>query len=278
MTQFWCNGRWFDSQDFPASPLDRGIILGLGLFETLLGLDGIPVFADRHLARLHHACEKLGWTFSFRDFQATAGELLARNQLSCGRARIRLAISAGSGALDDLTPGTDRLIWMTALRLGALPESLTAALSPWPRNEHSALAGLKCASYAENAVALDRARRSGFQQSIFLNTAGQLCEAATANLFLVKNGKLLTPPLRSGCLPGITRALVIELAESLQIPCDECDLFPRDLRLADEIFLTSSIHGVTAISRLEDRELGTGPFSQLLRDAWGRATGRDGAC
>lgn len=276
MTQLWCNGRWFDSQDFPASPLDRGAIQGLGLFETLLGLDGVPVFAARHLARLHHACERLGWSFSCPEFHATAGELLARNQLGSGRARIRLTITAGSGPVDDLTPGADCVMWMTALPAGAVPANLTAGLSPWPRNERSALAGLKCASYGENVIALDHARRTGFHQSIFLNTVGHLCEAATANLFLVKGGTLLTPPLHSGCLPGITRAVVIELAESLQIPCEERDLSPEDLRLADEIFLTSSIHGVTGISRLEDRELGPGPLTQLLRGAWDGAIVRDG--
>ena len=113
MTQLWSNGEWFDFQDFPVSPLDRGAILGLGLFETLLALDGVPVFADRHLARLLEGCERLGWSVPLPDFHETAQELLARNNLTSGRARIRLAVSGGSGAIDDLASGKDRVVTKT---------------------------------------------------------------------------------------------------------------------------------------------------------------------
>ena len=74
MTQLWCNGQWLDFLDFPSSAMDRGSILGLGLFETLLALDGVPVFTDRHLARLHQACARLGWPLSLPDFHETATE------------------------------------------------------------------------------------------------------------------------------------------------------------------------------------------------------------
>ena len=109
----WCNGQWLDSLDLPSSPTDRGAILGLGLFETLLAIDGVAVFADRHFARLQQACARLGWSLSLPDFHDTAVELLARNDLTAGRARIRLAFTAGSGPVHDLTPGSDRLVWMT---------------------------------------------------------------------------------------------------------------------------------------------------------------------
>ena len=248
--------------------MDRGGILGLGLFETILALDGVPVFADRHLSRLRNSAGKLGWQFEFPDFRETAGELLAINDLSTGRAKIRLTLTAGSGPLDDLTSGEDRLLWMSVLPATVAPKALAACISPWPRNEKSSLAGLKCASYAENLVAFDHARRLGFQETLFLNTVGQLCEAATANLFLVKNGRLLTPPLASGCLPGITREVVIELAKNLGIDCEETALFPADLDAAEEIFLTTSIRGITGLSRLDSRSLEPGPTTQLLREAW----------
>ncbi len=271
MTQFWCNDRWFNSQDFPASPLDRGAILGLALFETLLSLDGEPIFMERHLTRLLLACEKFGWSFSCPRFRPIARELLARNQLELGRARIRLTLTAGSGPLDHLSLGADHRLWMTALAAPPTPPTLKAALSPWPRNEHSPLAGLKCAAYAENLIAMNQARARGFQQSIFLNTAGQVCEAATANLFLVKNGTLFTPPLTSGCLPGITRQVVLELSQALTIPCQQQPLSRADLDHADEIFLTSSIHGVVGVSQFEDRQLEPGPLTQGLRKAWHEA-------
>ena len=248
--------------------MDRGAILGLGLFETILALDGVTVFSDRHLSRLRSSAGKLGWNFEFPDFRETAGKLLVLNDLATGRAKIRLTLTAGSGQLDDLTQGDDRVLWMSALPVTNSHDSLTACQSPWPRNEKSPLIGLKCASYAENLIALDHARRLGFQETLFLNTAGHLCEAATANLFLVKKGLLFTPPLASGCLPGVTREVVIELAGNSGIPCQESDLFPADLDEAEEIFLTSSIRGITGLSRLDSRLLEPGPTTQVLREAW----------
>lgn len=272
MSQLWSNGEWFDSEGFPGSPLDRGAILGLGLFETLLALDGVPVFAGRHLARLLAGCERLRWNVSLPDFHDTAKELLVRNHLTSGRARIRLGVSAGSGSIDDLALGDDRVVTMIALPVAAAPASLAVNLCPWPRNENSPLVGLKCASYAENLVALDHARRLGFDETLFLNTAGNLCEAATANLFLVKDGALLTPPLASGCLPGITRGVVIELAGRHGIPCEESNLTVVDLHAADEVFVTSSIRGLTRISRFETKDLPPGPVTGILRAAWDAAT------
>lgn len=267
MRRIWCNGEWLDSSNIPCLPMDRGVLLGLGLFETILALDGVAIFANRHLARLIESADKLGWDFDFPDFRETVTKLLMINDLSSGRAKIRLTLTAGSGPLDNLTSGDDRVSWMSALPAATAPDALAACLSPWPRNEKSSLAGLKCASYAENLFALDHARRLGFQETIFLNTAGQLCEAATANLFLVTNGRLLTPPLASGCLPGITRDVVIELAGNLEIPCQEIDLLTADLDSAEEIFLTSSIRGITGLSRLDSRMMEAGPTTELLRQA-----------
>ncbi|HEX7260353.1 MAG TPA: aminotransferase class IV [Luteolibacter sp.] len=268
MTQLWCNGQWLAPQDFPASPTDRGSILGLGLFETVLAIDGRLVFADRHLARLRKSCERLGWNPELPDLREAAEELLVRNALATGRARLRLAVTAGSGRIDELAPGGDSLVWMTAAWInGEVTEAVSANLAPWKRNEHSPLAGLKCASYAENLIALDHARQRGFQQTLFLNTAGHLCEAATANLFLVTDGTLLTPPLSSGCLPGITREVVIELAGGLGIPCEERDLMLETLQSADGAFLTSSVQGITGISRFEDRILGACAVTDRLSRA-----------
>ena len=267
MTQLWCNGQWLNSLDFSSSPTDRGMQHGLGLFETLLALDGTPVFADRHLTRLQQACARLGWPLEIPAFRETAVELLARNNLIAGRARIRLSITAGSGTIHDLTPGSDRLIWMTAFPASDPSASLTASLSPWPHNERSALTGMKCASYAENLIALDHARRLGFDETIFTNTAGHLCEAATANLFVVLDGTLLTPTLASGCLPGITREVVIELATELGIPCEERHLALAELQQAKEVFLTSSLRGVVPLSRFEDYRYTAGRITQVLQQA-----------
>jgi branched-chain amino acid aminotransferase len=272
MSQLWCNGQWLEAGDFPASPADRGVTLGLGLFETLLAMDGEPVFAGRHRARLIEGCGRLGWRPEIPDFRPVMEELLRRNHLTRSRARIRLAISGGSGDLRDLALGADHLVWMTASAAAATAQATCAHLAPWVRNERSPLAGLKCASYAENLLALEHAARLGFGECLFLNTAGQLCEAATANVFLVANGVLHTPSLASGCLPGITRGVVLELACQLGITSEEGVLRMADLLAADELFLTSATRGLIDVTRCGERAFPAGRVSRVLREAWDAAT------
>lgn len=263
MTEIWCNHRWLPANRHPGATFDRGSILGLGLFETMLAIDGRAPFADRHLARLGRSCERLGWAVEMADFAEIAAELLARNGLARDRARLRLAVTAGSGALNHLSAGEDRLVWMAAFPAAESARPLAACLSPWPRNERSPLAGMKSACYAENLIALDHARRRGFDEVLFSNTAGQLCEAATANVFLVKYGKAFTPPVNSGCLPGICREILLESAA-----CEERLLTAEDLWAADEIFLTSSVRGPVAVGRLEETVLPSGPVTSRMRELW----------
>ncbi len=272
MTRLWCNGQWIDPLDFPVSPTDRGVTLGLGLFETILAIDGVPILADRHLARLRGSCERLGWGGVIPDdLKHTMVELIEGNDLSSGRSRLRLSISGGSGLVHSLALGTDHLVWMGAVPAANPPLETAVTLSPYLRNERSALAGLKCASYAENVVALEHAARLGFEETLFFNTSGHLCEAATANIFLVKSGKLITPSLASGCLPGITRERVIGMAARVGIPCEEREVTMEELQSVDELFLTSSIRGVMRVSRVDGLTFPPGPVTQSLREAWNQA-------
>ena len=267
MSEIWCNGLWLPAANHPGTAQDRGVIFGLGLFETMLAIDGSLIFADRHLARIQKSCARFRWEIELPDLRGIATELLVRNGLATGRARLRLVVTAGSGPLNDLASGADRLVWLSAFPAAEPPDSLTACLSPWPRNERSPLVGLKAACWAENLVALDHARRHGCDEVIFLNTAGHLCEAATANLFLAKNGVLLTPSLDSGCLPGVMREVVLGLAGEIGLPCAETVLMPEDLHSADEIFMTSSLRGPVPLSRFGTRELPPGPVCGQLRAA-----------
>ena len=268
MAVIWCNGEWQDSNQSGVSWSDRGLMHGLGLFETLLALDGAPVQVERHLARLQKGLDRFAWTSPEADLKAAMTELLERNSLTEGRARIRLAITGGSGVLNDLGAGKDQKLWMTASALTEGKSSLSLGLSLWRRNADSPLVGLKCASYAENLMAMDWAREAGFDDVLFVNTAGNLCEAAMANLFLVKDGALLTPNLESGCLPGVTRELVLELARGMKIPVFQESLSLTDLKQADECFLTSATRGPVPVSSFEGRSFEVGPVTARLAQAW----------
>lgn len=233
------------------SPADRGLTHGLGIFETLLALDGQPVALDLHLARMNEGAERLGLDagkLAEEEIAAAMVGLLERAGLATGRARVRLAMSAGAGNLRCLEAGCDGLLWMTAAACPPPPVSMTMVMADFPHNERSPLSGIKCASYAENLIALDQARRAGADEALFLNTRGELCEAATANVFLVRGGKLFTPPLSSGCLPGTMRARVMA-----RIAVDEVVLTADDLAAADEVFVTSATRGAVAVVKIDDR-------------------------
>lgn len=254
--------------------MDRGWLHGLGLFETLLAVEGRPVRWPLHHQRLQASARRLGWSLPDFDLAEAIGQLLERNGLASGRARVRLALSGGSGSLKDLGAGEDRLCWLSATRLAPEPDGLKLAIGPWRRNEHSPLAGLKCASYAENLVALDWARRQGLDEVLFLNTAGELCEAACANLFVVRDGQVMTPPLGSGCLAGIARGVILGCAAEAGIVARECALGPDELESAEECFLTSATGGVMPVVDWGDGPRQSGPVTTRLREAWAQTLTR----
>ena len=132
--------------------------------------------------------------------------------------------------------------------------SAKVVVVPWVRNERAATAGLKTTSYADNVVALAHAKAAGANEAIFANTLGQLCEGTGTNVFVVLDGELHTPPLESGCLAGITRALVAEWSGAR-----ETDLPLDALERAEEVFITSSLRDVQAVNRVDDRELPGAP-------------------
>ena len=188
-----------------------------------------------------------------------------------GDARLRITLTAGEGISGD--PGassrTHCLVWAVA-RQPAPPGPARAVTVPWPRNERGALAGVKSTSYGENIPALRYARTKGADEGIFLNTRGQLCEGASTNLFLVKGGRALTPPLDSGCLPGTVRALLLEVVgRRCGIDVAEVDLTPSDLGEAQEAFVTNAsrfVQGLAAIDGLEFVPPVPGPVTTALRD------------
>ncbi|MYR55357.1 4-amino-4-deoxychorismate lyase, partial [Streptomyces sp. SID625] len=152
------------------------------------------------------------------------------------------------------------------------PDSTAAVTVPFTRNERGALTGLKTTSYAENVVALARARAQDASEALFGNTVGQLCEGTGSNVFVVLGGELHTPPLASGCLAGVTRALVLDWtgARESDLPLDVLDR-------AEEVFLTSTLRDVQAVHRVDGRELpGTaGPVTAKAMRIFDERSGDD---
>ena len=153
---------------------------------------------------------------------------------------------------------------MVAAPLDEAAESSRVATVPWPRNEKGALAGLKTTSYAENVVMLAYAKARGAGEAVMANLAGHLCEGTGTNVFYVVDGELRTPSLESGCLAGVTRALVLEWYGGREV--DE----PIDIvREASEVFLASTTRDVQPVSHWDDLELPVpGPITKAAQEAW----------
>lgn len=232
------------------SALDHGFTVGDGVFETLKVMPAGPVALTRHLRRLAHSAQVLHLpTPDEAVIRAGVDEVVAAWRGASGvLGRLRITYTGGEAPLGsergDVTPTlviavTDTEPW---------PETTTAVTVPWTRNERSPVTGAKTTSYAENVVALHFARERGASEALLGNTAGDLCEGTGTNVFVVVDGQLLTPPLSSGCLPGITRELVLEWCDAREV-----DLPMSVLSSADEVFLTSSTRDVHPVVRLDDR-------------------------
>jgi len=265
----WLDGALVAVDDARISPFDHGLLVGDGVFETIRVYGGEPFAWTRHLDRLAHSASGLGLPVPDRDaLRAAACEVLSAN--GHDEARLRITVTGGVAPLGSERGDAGPTVVIASSLLRPWPDSVSVVIVPWVRNDRGATAGLKTTSYAENVRALAYAHERGASEAIFANTRDELCEATGSNVFVVREGKLATPPGSSGCLLGVTRALVIELAEAAGIAVDESPLPLDALRSADEAFLTSTTREVQPISHVDDRAVPsvTGPVAAALSTAF----------
>jgi branched-chain amino acid aminotransferase len=197
------------------------------------------------------------------DLEAAAHDVLRANEIN--DARMRITITSGSGPAGLARGAGSPTTLIATLPLTPWPPVSTAIVSRFRRDEHSPLAGIKTTSLAHGVIALAEARDAGADEALLLNIAGNLCEATTANVFLVHDGVAATTPLDAGCLAGITRAHVLELG------AEERTLSPDDLLQAAEAFLTSSTREVQPLVAIDGRPVGVGqpgPVTLRLANAY----------
>jgi branched-chain amino acid aminotransferase len=259
----WLNGALLESDAARVSVFDHGLTVGDGVFETAKVVGGVPFALTRHLDRLASSARGLGLEPPDDDLLRRAvAETLAANVSQHGSPlRLRITLTGGTSPL-----GSDRGDGGPTLVVALAPIARWAATAkvvvvPWTRNERATTAGLKTTSYADNVVALAHAKARGGSEALLANTAGMLCEGTGSNVFVVLDGELVTPPLSSGCLPGVTRALVLEWTGAA-----ERDVPLAALLEADEVFLTSSTRDVQAVHAVGDDEYPDAP-GPLTRQA-----------
>jgi branched-chain amino acid aminotransferase len=243
----WVDDRLIPATEATVSALDHGLVTGDGAFESIEAPGGQAFALRRHLERLSRSALGLGLPSPDHGRVREAVDAVLE---AAGRrpALVRITFTAGIGRLGSLRVADARPTLVVAA--GPLPEHhgpARVARSPWPRNERGALAGLKTTSYAENVRALAWASAKGASEVLFPNTAGQLCEGTGSNVFVVVHDRCLTPPLGSGCLAGVTRALILELLD-----VQEVDLPFGVLEEAEEIFLTSTTRGAQGVAQVDD--------------------------
>lgn len=267
--KLWVNGQLDDVSRLRISPLDHGLLVGDGVFETLRVYDGVPFAWRRHYERLTYSAHGIGLpTPPSAELRAAAGAVLEANQLR--EARLRITVTGGEAPLGSERGEAAPTVIVAASELALRPDVADVVTVPWARNERGAIAGLKTISYAENVRALAYAREHGAGEAVFPNTRGELCEATGSNVFLVFAGVLHTPPGDAGCLLGVTRALVLELAAERGIAIEEAALPLDALHRADEAFLSSTTREVQAIGRVDGQTLpiAPGPVTTRLADAF----------
>ena len=274
----WVNGRLVGESEPSLSLLERGLTLGDGVFETMLAGPSVgrPVGPGTNIFRPAEHLERLAQGASLLEIDlppaehllAAVLETLSANRLPAAVVRLTVSRGADAGRGLDVPPELSPtvIVRVTEYKPRSLDEpGLAAVFSSFRRNESSPLSRVKCLSYAENVLARLEARRRGADEAVLLNTAGAVCCASAANVFVVKGGTLVTPPVEGGALPGVTRRCVMELAAARRIAAREAPVFPEDLRAADEAFLTNTVVGVAGIASLEGSAIGSGRPGEVTR-------------
>jgi branched-chain amino acid aminotransferase len=227
-------------------------------------IGGQPFARTRHLRRLAVSAGGMGIDFDHDRISAAIDDVLAADDLP--RARLRVTLTGGPSPYGSARGTASPTLIVATAPLAEWPPVADVAIVPWTRNERSATVGLKTTSYGENVVALRYAHDHNAAEAILTNTVGDLCEGTGSNVFVGIGGELVTPPIASGCLAGITRELVIEwLGDVVERP------LPIDaLAESDEAFLASSTRDVQPIRWVNGRALAAvpGPLTQRAMDVW----------
>ncbi len=263
------NGRVSDQEHASISIFDHGFLFGEGIYETLRTYNGQPFLVERHMRRLRTSASMIALSIPLTDPQIDARfreTMTAAGLPTTDReAYIRILVTRGIGELtyDPAATPVPSIIVIVKPHVeppaDVFERGVKVALVPIVRNHPGTVNPLiKSNSLLNNALAMQEAIRRGGFEGIMRNYKGELAECTQSNLFIVKNGAALTPPVDAGLLPGITREYLFEVGAGAGIPVREQVLHDADLFGADEAFLTSTTREVVPIVQVDDRTIGSG--------------------
>jgi branched-chain amino acid aminotransferase len=277
------NGRVFDQEHAVISVFDHGFLYGEGVYETLRTYNGQPFLFDRHMRRLRNSAGMLALQVPLADAQIDARfrETMRAAGLGDGPEReayIRILVTRGIGELTYDPAACPNPSIVVIVKPNVAPardvfeRGVTVSLVGVVRNHPGSVNPLiKSNNLLNNALAMQEAFTRGGYEGIMRNYRGELAECTQSNLFIVKNGAALTPPIDAGLLPGITREFLFEVGAEIGIPVRDQVLRDNDLFGADEAFLTSTTREVVPIVSVDDRKVGSGapgPITRALLDGF----------
>jgi branched-chain amino acid aminotransferase len=273
--RFVChNNKFLPIEQVRLSPGQAGLLAGWGLFTTLRVFQGEPFAFERHWRRLEKDAGRTRVPFPFdaAHVRTQVRELVQRNNSREGTARIYAIYNkVGFWQSDEPLPTVDLLLYTAGLP--PHQDSVRLTVAEQGRHAASPLAGVKVTSWLLNVWSLQGAQQNGFDEVIMLNERGEVAECTAANIFCVRNGRVLTPPLSSGCLEGVTRGVLLDIiAPAEGVTCQETPLRLEDLQSADEVFITSTNRNLLGVSEIPGRKFTTvpGPLTWRLEQAFSR--------
>jgi branched-chain amino acid aminotransferase len=277
------NGRITGENDAVISVFDHGFLYGEGIYETMRTYGGQPFLYERHMRRLRQSAALISLPIPFDD-QGLATQIEATMRMATlpGEAYIRVLVTRGVGELSydpNATP-TPSVVIIVKPHADPPPEiyrdGVRVVIVDVVRNHPASVNPMiKSNNLMNSALAMQEALRRGAYEGIMRNFRGELTECAVANLFVIRHGAALTPPLSAGLLPGITREYLFDIGQREGIPVREETLRDDDLFGADEAFLTGTTREIVPIVTVDNRTIGNGqpgPTTLRLLDAFRRST------
>ncbi len=274
------NGRIYGERDAVVSVFDHGFLFGEGVYEVMRTYRGRPFLFDQHLKRMRASAERISLTLPMSDSEVarSIADSIAAYQAGPGTGEppteyyIRMLVTRGIG---DMTYNPSSSLAPTIViivkPLGPTPaevyeQGVKVALVSVVRNHPSSLdPHIKSNNLLNSALAMQEAMRKGAFESLMRNHRGEIAECAQSNIFIIRNGRLITPPLSAGILPGITREFVLGLAPSVGVPAEEQTLRDADLFAADEAFLSVTTREIVPVVSVDDHTIGDGKPGALTR-------------
>jgi branched-subunit amino acid aminotransferase/4-amino-4-deoxychorismate lyase len=267
----WIDGAVLPVNQIRLSAFDRTLLYGLGAFEAVRLFDGTAYLLDRHLARLERSLRSVSLPVpdAVGGVEAGLSELARRNASPDTMARI--TVTAGTSA--DSGGGADGMHVIMALReVPGRPERVVLGVTEFAHDTRSPLVGVKSTNYLVHYLLRERAEAAGRTDDLMVDPEGHITEATVANVFCVVGGRLVTPPVSEGILPGVTRARVLELAAESGLDIAEQPLHRSSLETVDECFLTGAGKCLLAVDEVDGRVL---PAARPIADRLHQALVRD---